>query len=102
MSLTLNAQIDKMEPPFGMQVCKIRIANTILRKDIAQNKVSVSNGIKLRTLQNRKSNYILSPLIPKVTASDFVLLLKTTQLHKKQSQETKRKSAERKALILRI
>jgi hypothetical protein len=43
-----------MEPPFGMQVCKSRIANTILRKDIAQNKVSVSNGIKLRTLQNRK------------------------------------------------
>jgi hypothetical protein len=29
MSLTLNAQIEKMEPPFGMQVCKIRIANTI-------------------------------------------------------------------------
>jgi hypothetical protein len=24
MSLTLNAQIDKMEPPFGMQVCKIQ------------------------------------------------------------------------------
>jgi hypothetical protein len=71
------------------------------RKDIAQNKVSVSNGIKLRTLQNRKSNYFLSPLIPKVTASDFVL--KTTQqpLHKN-TVSKRENSAERKALILRI
>jgi TRAP-type C4-dicarboxylate transport system permease large subunit len=30
--LTLNAQIDKMEPPFGMQVCKIRIANIYFGK----------------------------------------------------------------------
>jgi hypothetical protein len=60
MSLTLNAQIDKMEPPFGMQVCKIQNANTILRKDIAQNKVSVSNGIKLRTLQNRIQLYFVT------------------------------------------
>jgi hypothetical protein len=94
-------QIDKMEPPFGMQVCKIQNANTILRKD-AQNKVSVSNGIKLRTLQKPKINYILSPLIPKVT-SDFVFTFKKTQqpLHKIQSQE-RRKICERKALILRI
>jgi hypothetical protein len=54
MSLTLNAQIEKMEPPFLCRYAKSRIANTILR-NIAQNKVSVSNGIKLRTLQNRKS-----------------------------------------------
>jgi hypothetical protein len=74
----------------------------IFLRKIAQNKVSVSNGIKLRTLQNQNpNNYILSPLIQKVTASDFVF--KTTQqpLHKIQSQETKRKT-ERKALILRI
>jgi hypothetical protein len=71
-----------------MQVCKSEL-QILFYERYAQNKVSVSNGIKLRTLQNRKPNYILSPLIPKVTASDFVLLLKTTQLHKKQSQETR-------------
>jgi hypothetical protein len=73
--------------------------NTILRKDIAQNKVSVSNGIKLRTLQNRKSQLFLSPLIPKVTASDFVFF-KTTQATITQKYSLKKRrenSAERKS-----
>jgi hypothetical protein len=54
MSLTLNAQIEKMEPPFGMQVCKIQNCKYYFTERYCTNKVSVSNGIKLRTLQNRK------------------------------------------------
>jgi hypothetical protein len=50
MSLTLNAQIDKMEPPFGMQVCKIQNCKYYFTEDIAQNKVSVSNGIKITNI----------------------------------------------------
>jgi hypothetical protein len=73
--------------------------NTILRKDIAQNKVSVSNGIKLRTLQNRKSQLFLSPLIPKVTASDFVFLKQHKNHYTKKYSLKKRRenSAERKS-----
>jgi hypothetical protein len=65
MSLTLNAQIEKWNLLLVCRYAKSRIANILFYgKDIAQNKVS-SNGIKLRTLQNRKSNYFLSPLIQK-------------------------------------
>jgi hypothetical protein len=61
-----------------------------------KNKVSVSNGIKLRTLQKPKINYILSPLIPKVT-SDFVLLLKKHNNHyTKYSLKNEEKSANAK------
>jgi hypothetical protein len=57
---------------------KNQITNTIYTKDIAQNKVSVSNGIKIN-ITKPKIQTIFCPLIPKVTASDFVFTFKTKQ-----------------------
>jgi hypothetical protein len=51
MSLTLNAQIDKI--PFGMQVCKIQNCKYYFTETFAQNKVSVSNGIKITNTKKK-------------------------------------------------
>ncbi len=70
MSLTINAQIERIEPPFwyaGMQNPELQIL--FYGKDIAQNQVSVSNGIKITNVKRTENpNYIFVTIDTKKVA----------------------------------
>ncbi len=104
MSLTLNAQIDKVEPPFwyaGMQNPELQIL--FYGKDISQYQVTVSNGIKITNVKRTEnSNYIFVTIdTKKVAASDFVFTFKSnnkeTLTHKYSLKKRRENSAQRKS-----
>ena len=79
MSLTLNAQIDKIEPPFWyarMQNPELQIL--FYGKDISQYQVTVSNRIKIINVKRTENpNYIFVTIdTKKVAVSDFVFTFK--------------------------
>ena len=104
MSLTLNAQIDKIEPPFwyaGMQNPELQIL--FYGKDISQYQVTVSNGIKITNVKRTEnSNYIFVTIdTKKVAASDFVFTFKNnnkeTFTQKYSLRQRRENSAQRKS-----
>ena len=103
MSVTLHAQIDKVEPPFwyaGMKNTELQLL--FYGKDIAQCKVSVSNGIQITNVtKTENSNYIFVTInTKKVTASDFVFTFKNnnaTLLQKYSLKKRRENSAQRKS-----
>ncbi|TRX02485.1 alpha-amlyase [Flavobacterium gawalongense] len=79
MSLTLNAQIDRIEPPFwyaGMKNPELQIL--FYGKDIAQYQVSVSNGIKITNVKRTENpNYIFVTIdTKKVSSTDLLFTFK--------------------------
>lgn len=79
MSLTLNAQIDKVEPPFwyaGMQNPELQIM--FYGKNIAQYQVTVSNSIIITNVTRTENpNYLFVTInTKKVPASDLVFTFK--------------------------
>jgi glycosidase len=104
MSSTLNAQIDKVEPPFwyaGMQNSELQIL--FYGKDISQYQVTVSNGIKITDVKRTEnSNYIFVTIdSKKVAASDFVFTFKSsskeTFIQKYSLKKRRENSAQRKS-----
>ncbi len=80
MSVTLHAQIDKMEPPFwyaGMKNPELQIL--LYGKDISQYQVTVSNGVKISSVQKTENpNYLFVTIdTKKVPASDFLFTFKS-------------------------
>lgn len=76
---SIFAQIDKVEPPFwyeDMQHSDVQIL--FYGKDIAQNKVSVSNGIVIENIRKTENpNYLFVTIDTKnVSAQDFVFTFK--------------------------
>src|SRR3970040_832845 len=79
MSLTTNAQIDKIKPPFwyaGMQNPELQIL--FYGKDIAQFQVSVSNSIKITNVKRTENpNYLFVTINTKNSpAKDLVFTFK--------------------------
>ena len=104
MSVTLHAQIDKVEPPFwfaGMQNPELQIL--FYGKDISQNQVTVSNGIKITNVKRTENpNYIFVTIdTKKVSASDFVFTFKSknkeTFTQKYSLNKRRENSAQRKS-----
>ncbi|MEC4004604.1 glycoside hydrolase family 13 protein [Flavobacterium sp. SUN052] len=78
-SSTVYAQIDRVEPPFwwsGMNLSDVQIM--FYGKNIAQNDVSVSNGIVIKGIQKTENpNYVFVTIDTKnITAQDFVFTFK--------------------------
>ena len=74
-----NAQIDRVEPPFwwsDMNLSEVQIM--FYGKNIAQNEVSVSSGLVIKTIQKTENpNYIFVTIDTKnVAAQDFVFTFK--------------------------
>ncbi len=79
ISFSAYAQIDRVEPPFwyaGMNLSNVQIL--FYGKNIAQNEVSVSNGIVIKGIQKTENpNYIFVTIETKnVTAQDLVFTFK--------------------------
>ncbi|MBP2283382.1 glycosidase [Flavobacterium sp. CG_23.5] len=82
MSLTLNAQIDKVEPPFwyaGMQNPELQIM--FYGKNIAQYQVAVSNSIVITNVTKTENpNYLFVTInTKKVPVSDLVFTFKNSK-----------------------
>ena len=74
-----NAQIDRVEPPFwwsDMNLSEVQIM--FYGKNIAQNEVSVSSGLVIKTIQKTENpNYLFVTIDTKnVAAQDFVFTFK--------------------------
>ena len=74
-----NAQIDRVEPPFwwsDMNISEVQIM--FYGKNIAQNEVSVSSGLVIKTIQKTENpNYLFVTIDTKnVAAQDFVFTFK--------------------------
>ena len=104
MSVTLHAQIDKIEPPFwyaGMQNPELQVL--FYGKDISQFQVTVSNGIKILNVKRTENpNYIFVTIdTKKVAASDFMFTFKNnhneTFTQKYSLQKRRENSAQRKS-----
>ncbi|WP_255493224.1 glycoside hydrolase family 13 protein [Flavobacterium sp. SOK18b] len=104
MSVTLHAQIDKMEPPFwyaGMKNTELQIL--FYGKDIYQYQVSVSNGIKISSVQKTENpNYLFVTIdTKKVPASNFLFTFKSknkeTFTQKYSLKQRRENSAQRKS-----
>ncbi|MFV5691075.1 glycoside hydrolase family 13 protein [Flavobacterium sp. LT1R49] len=79
MSLTLNAQIDRVEPPFwyaGMKNPELQIL--FYGKNIAEYQVTVSNAIKITNVKRTENpNYIFVTIdTKKVSATDLIFTFK--------------------------
>jgi glycosidase len=104
MSFTVQAQIDKVEPPFwyaGMQNPELQIL--FYGKDIAQYHVTVSNGIKITDIKRTENpNYVFVTIdTKKVAVVDFVFTFKNTNketfTHKYSLKKRRENSAQRKS-----
>lgn len=79
LNFVSNAQIDRVEPPFwwsDMNLSEIQIM--FYGKNIAQNEVSVSNGLIIKTIQKTENpNYLFVTIDTKnVVAQNFVFTFK--------------------------
>lgn len=104
MNSTLHAQIQKMEPPFwyaGMHNPELQIM--FYGKNIAQNEVSVTNGITIKNIQKTENpNYIFVTIDTKnIPVSEFVFSFsknkKTAFKQKYSLKKRKENSALRKS-----
>ena len=102
MSVHLNAQIEKVEPPFwyaGMKNSELQLL--FYGKNIAQCTVSVSNNIKITAVKKTENpNYIFVTIdTKKVVATDFVFTFKNKKATFTQNYSLKKRrenSAQRK------
>ncbi|TRX16303.1 alpha-amlyase, partial [Flavobacterium franklandianum] len=104
MSITVHAQIDKVEPPFwyaGMQNPELQIL--FYGKGIAQNQVTVSNSIKITDVKRTENpNYLFVTIdTKKVVASDLIFTFKNkskeTFTQKYSLKKRRENSAQRKS-----
>ena len=103
LSCSVFAQIERVEPPFwyeGMQYSDLQIV--FYGKNIAQNQVSVSNGIVIKSIHKTENpNYLFVTVDTKnVTAQDLVFTFKNGKKsfsQKYQLKKRKENSRERKS-----
>jgi glycosidase len=104
LSLNINAQIQRVEPPFwyaGMHNPELQIL--FYGKNIAENEVSVSNTISIKEIKKTENpNYVFVTIDTKNTkAQDFVFSFsknkKVTFTHKYSLKQRRVNSAERKS-----
>lgn len=104
LSLNINAQIQRVEPPFwyaGMHNPELQIL--FYGKNIAENEVSVSNTISIKEIKKTENpNYVFVTIDTKnAKAQDFVFSFsknkKVTFTHKYSLKQRRANSAERKS-----
>lgn len=104
VSLNINAQIQRVEPPFwyaGMHNPELQIL--FYGKNIAENEITVSNNISIKEIKKTENpNYVFVTIDTKNTkAQDFVFSFsknqKVTFTHKYSLKQRRANSAERKS-----